>query len=150
MNRYSPHVFLFVVVAVASCGGSGSPGDQSLTGGSLTGAGVLVTTDQGSYQAGRAVRITIHNQESEWVTYNACTRELEVRVGANWVPGPASLRLCTREVTQVDAGAIREDVTDLDLGLVPGDYRLVISFGRGYAPEGEVIRAVSNAFTIIP
>jgi hypothetical protein len=150
MNRSQSHVFMFVVIAVASCGGSESPGDQSLTGGNLTGTGVQVTTDQSSYQAGAAVGITIHNQESEWVTYNACTRELELRDGTNWVAGPASLRLCTREVTQVDAGATGQDVTDLDRGLVPGDYRLVISFGRGYAPEGEVIRAVSNAFTITP
>ena len=152
MKRFRPHstIPLLALAAVAACGGDGSRPSQPLVSGSLNGAGVSITTDRISYQGGEAVGITIQNQEPEWVTYNACTRELEVKEGANWVPGPSSLRLCSREVTQVDSGATGQDSTGLDLGLVPGDYRLVISFGRGYAPEGDVIRAVSNAFTIAP
>ena len=149
MNRYSSHVFAFVVITVASCGGE-SRDQQSLTGGNLTASGVLLTTDQSSYPQAAVIQLAIQNGESERLAYNTCIRELEVRDGANWVPGPASLRLCTRDVRYVDARTTRPDSTDLDLGLAPGEYRIVLGFSRYYAPEGEVIRAVSNAFTITP
>ena len=150
MNRHSSHVFSFIVVAVASCGGGGSPQDQSLTGGSLSGAGVLLITEKSSYRGGDPVELTIRNQEAVPLAYNACTRELEVREGAFWVPGPASLRLCTKEVWYAAPGATRRDTADLDIGLDPGEYRIVLSFTGDYAPEGAQIRAVTNAFTIIP
>jgi hypothetical protein len=38
----------------------------------------------------------------------------------------------------------------LDIGLTPGEYRLVLGFTSDFAPEGQEIRAVSNAFTIVP
>ena len=149
MKRVGTHAtFAMLAAGVMACGGA-SPADQSLAGGDLTGT-VLITTDKGSYQNGALVELTIHNDESERVSYNACTRDLEFNENGTWVPGPESLRLCTREVWYVEANATRLDSTDLDLGLTPGDYRLVLSFGRGYAPEGEVIRAVSNSFTITP
>lgn len=150
MKRDIAHVFAFVVVAVASCGGNDSTENKSLTGGNLSGAGVLLTTGKSSYPGGAPVELTIQNQEPERLAYNTCTRELEVKEGATWVPGPASLRLCTRRVWYVEAGATLPDSTDLDLGLTPGEYRIVISFARDFAPEGEVIRAVSNPFTITP
>ena len=150
MNRHSSHVFTFIVVAVASSGGGGSPQDQTLTGGSLGGAGVLLTTEKSSYRGGDPVELTIQNREAVPLAYNACTRELEVREGASWVPGPASLRLCTREVWYAAPGVTRRDTADLDIGLSPGEYRIVLSFSSDYAPEGEQIRAVTNAFTITP
>jgi hypothetical protein len=149
MKRAGLHAtFAVLAVGMAACG-HGSPADQSLAGGDLAGT-VLITTDKSSYQNGALVELTIHNGETERVSYNACTRGLEVNENGTWVPGPESLRLCTREVWYVEANATRLDSTDLDLGLTPGDYRMVISFGRGYAPDGEVIRAVSNSFTITP
>jgi hypothetical protein len=150
MNRDISHVFAFVVVAVASCGGGGTSHDQSLTGGSLSGTEILLSTEKSSYQGGDPVELTIQNQEPEPLGYNACTRELEVREGATWVPGPASLRLCSREVWYVDAGATRRDTADLDIGLTPGEYRIVLSFTRDSAPAGQQVRAVTNAFTIVP
>ena len=145
------HVLGVVVAALgtAACGGGGSPADQSL-GGSLTGGGVLLTTDKSSYTEASVVQLAIQNQESERLAYNACIRELEVRDGVNWVPGPVSLRLCTKDVRYVDARTTRPDSTDLDLGLTPGEYRIVLGFTRDNAPEGEVIRGISNAFTITP
>jgi hypothetical protein len=150
MKHHSSHVFLFVVVAVASCGGGASPVDQSLTGGSLTGAGVRLTTGESSYQAGASVNLAVENLESERLAYNACTRTLEVLEGTAWKAGPASLRLCSKEVWYIEAGESRLAITDLDLGLVPGVYRIVLTFARDYAPDGVVINAVSNPFTITP
>jgi hypothetical protein len=150
MKRDISHVFAFIVIAVASCGGNDPAEDQSLTGGNLSGAGVLLTTEKSSYPGGAPVKLTIQNQESERLGYNACTRELEVREGAHWVAGPASLRLCNRRVYYVDASATLADSTDLDLGLVPGEYRIIISFAPDFAPEGQQIRAASNSFTITP
>jgi hypothetical protein len=77
-------------------------------------------------------------------------RELEVREGVTWVAGPASLRLCNKQAYSVEAGATRADSTDVDVGLLPGEYRIVISFAADFAPEGEQVRAVSNSFTISP
>ena len=150
MRQQIAHVFAFVVIAVVSCGGNDSPEDHSLTGGNLDGGGVLLVTGESNYQGGSPVEFTIQNKESERLAYNPCTRELEVRQGVEWVPGPASLRLCTKQVWYVEAGASQADSTDLDLGLAPGEYRLVITFAADFAPEGEVIRAVSNSFTITP
>ena len=149
MNRNIPHVFMFIVVAVASCGGE-SQERQFLTGDNLSGSGVLLTTDQSSYSQAAVVQLAIQNEESERLAYNTCIRELEVRDGANWVPGPASLRLCTRDVRYVEARTTRPDSTDLDLGLTPGEYRIVLGFTRDFAPNGQAIRAISNPFTITP
>jgi hypothetical protein len=151
MKLTGTHVLAVLVagLTVAACGGNGSPADQSPSG-NLNGAGVLLTTDQSSYSQGSVVRLTIQNEESVRLAYNACIRELEVRDGPNWIPGPASLRLCTRDVRYVEARTTRPDSTDLDLGLTPGEYRIVLGFSRDYAPEGDVTRAVSNPFTITP
>jgi len=148
MNRNIPHVFMFIVVAVASCGEWQD--QQSLTGGSLTGSEVLLTTEKSSYPQAAVVQLAIQNQESERLAYNACTRELEVWDGITWVPGPVSLRLCTRDVRYVTARTTRRDSTDLDLGLTPGEYRIVLGFARDFAPDGEAIRAISNPFTVTP
>lgn len=150
MKRNSSHVFSFIVIAVASCGGGNSPPDQALTGGNLSGAGVLLTTDKSTYRGGDLVGLTIQNQETVALAYNACTRGLEIKEGANWVPGPESLRLCTRNVWYVAGSATRQDSTDLDIGLTPGEYRLVVGFAEDFAPEGQQIRSVSNPFTIVP
>ena len=150
MKRNISHVFAFVVLAMVSCGGNDPAGDQALTGGNLNGAGVVLTTEKSSYPGGAPVVLTIQNQESERLAYNACTRELEVREEGTWVAGPASLRYCTKRVWYVEAGATLADSTDLDLGLVPGEYRIIISFTADFAPEGEQIRAASNPFTITP
>ena len=140
---------LVVTLGVAGCGGSGSPADQSLSG-NLNGAGVLLTTGKSSYAQATVVQLAIQNEEPERLAYNACTRELEVWDGMAWVPGPASLRLCSRDVRDVEARTTRPDSTDLDLGLAPGEYRMVLGFTRDIAPDGEAIRAISNAFTITP
>lgn len=149
-KRDISHVFAFIVIAVASCGGNEPTEDRSLTGSNLSGAGVLLTTERSSYPDGASVKVTIQNQEPERLGYNACTRELEVWEGTRWVAGPASLRLCNRRVYYVDAGATLADSTDIDLGLVPGEYRMVFSFAPDFAPEGQRIRAASNSFTITP
>jgi len=149
MKRDISHVFAFVVVAVASCGGNGSPDEQALTGGNLSGAGVLLTTEKSSYRGGEPVELSIQNQESVRLAYNACTRELEVREGGVWVPGPVSLRLCARRVWYVAAQATRQDSTDLDIGLIPGEYRIVIGFTEDLTPVGQHIRAVTNSFNIV-
>lgn len=143
------HALFALVAALAACGGSGSSADQSLAG-TLNGAGILLTTDRSSYQQGSLVELTIQNQESARLGYNACTRELEVREGANWLPGPVSLRLCTKDLRYAEAGESRTDSTDLDLGLTPGEYRIVLTLARDYAPVGEVVTATSNSFTITP
>jgi hypothetical protein len=150
MKRDISHVFAFIVVAVASCGGNGSPDEQSLTGGSLTGAGVLLATEKSSYHEGDLIELTIHNQEPVRLAYNACTRTLEVKEGGVWVAGPESLRLCTKDVSFLAAGAIQQDSADLDIGLRPGEYRMVLSFAEDFDPVGQVIHAASNAFTIVP
>ena len=149
MKPIRKHAAIVVLVLLAACGG-GSPADQSHAEGNLSGAGVLLTTEKGSYQEGDAVELTIQNQESDRLAYNACTRQLEINQGGTWVPGLESLRLCAKNVSYAEAGSSRQDSTDLDLGLAPGDYRLVISFARDFAPDGDVIRAHSNAFTITP
>lgn len=152
MRRFQSHALIAMLAAfAAACGNGDSPPNQpNPAGGNLNGAGVHMTTDRASYPSGAPVELTIFNQEADDLAYNACTRELEVREGASWVPGPVSLRLCTREVWYVNAGASRIDTTDLDLGLVPGEYRIVLSFIRDDAREGEQIRAVTNAFLIEP
>jgi hypothetical protein len=151
MRRTRQHVVIpLLVAAMASCGGDEGPSNSPLSGGNLNGAGVQVTTGEASYAAGSPVGLTIHNQESDPLAYNACTRELEFWDGNNWVPGPASLRLCTKRVWYVQPGEASQDTTDLDLGLVPGDYRIVISFTRDQGVEAEAIRAVTNAFTLNP
>jgi len=149
MRLHRSHVLFALTAALSACGG-GSAADQSLAGGNLNGSGVLLSTDKSSYAEGALVELSIQNQESERLAYNACASALEVREGATWVPGPVSLRLCTKEVSYVEAGQHRVDSTGLDLGLVPGEYRIVLTLARDYAPEGEVIRAVSNPFTLTP
>ena len=149
MRPNRAHALFALVALLAACGGSGSSTDHSLAG-NLNGAGVLLATERSSYQQGTTVELTIQNQESARLGYNACTRGLEVREGATWLPGPASLRLCSKEVSYVEAGAIRTDSTGLDLGLTPGEYRIVLTLARDYAPDGDAISAVSNTFTITP
>jgi hypothetical protein len=94
--------------------------------------------------------LTIENQGNEPLAYNACTRELEIREGSAWVAGPVSLRLCSREVWYAAPGQSRKDSTDLDLGLAPGEYRLIIGFTGDAGVEGSSIRAASNPFRIEP
>ena len=110
----------------------------------------MVTTDQASYQEGAAVVLTIQNQEAGPVAYNACTRDLEVGLGSEWTAGPASLRLCTREVSYVAAGTTRVDSTSLDLGLPAGKYRIVVGFTRDEPTDETPIRAATNSFMIVP
>ena len=150
MKRDISHVFAFIVIAVASCGGNDSSDEQSLTGGSLTGAGILLTTEKSSYRGGDLIELTIHNQEPVRLSYNACTRQLEVKEGGTWVPGPESLRLCTKDVSYVAAGTIQQDRADLDIGLPAGEDRIVLSFAEDFDPVGQVIRAARNTFTIVP
>ena len=149
MNSNRQHVLVAVLV-LAACGGNGGPPDHDLSGESLNGNGVVLTTEHSSYGQGVAVELTIQNQESQALAYNPCTRRLEILEKGTWVPGPERLRLCTKDVNYVQAGATRRDSTDLDIGLTPGEYRFVITFARDYAPDDEVIRGVSNSFTITP
>jgi hypothetical protein len=112
------------------------------------GASVVLTTGATSYHAGDRVGLIIESRDSEPLYYNACTRSLELKLGSLWIPGPESLRLCSRELFEVQPGATRRDTTDLDLGLEPAEYRIVLGFGR--VGEGQASRIASNAFTIEP
>ena len=143
------HALAVLVATLAVACGAGSTADQPLSG-HLNGTGAQLTTDKSSYAPAEMVRLTIQNGESARLAYNACTRELELRQGDDWVPGPASLRLCSREVWYVEAGETRTATTDLDLGLSAGEYRMVLTLARDDAAEGDIIRAVSNTFTITP
>jgi hypothetical protein len=150
MTRARQHGAAAGLALLLACGGGSSRPDNPLSGGSLNGNGVVLTTEHTSYGQGDPVQVTIQSLEGAALAYNACTRQLQVLRAGAWVPGPESLRLCSREVSYVPAGATIRDTAGLDIGLSPGEYRLVITFAADGAPEGEVIPGVTNSFTITP
>jgi hypothetical protein len=113
-----------------------------------SGGGIVVTTDRTSYDQGDPVALTIVNQEDRQFGYNPCTRTLQVREGAAWVEGPESFRMCSREISYLGTGATVLDTADLDLGLLPGEYRLVVVFAPGGDPTEEAVPGVTNSFEV--
>ena len=150
MNQRLPHaVGLLALLLLAGC--SSGQGNGNSTGPSRQSVSlVTVTTDETTYHPGDQVGMTISNQHIETLYYNACIGSLEILDGSAWIPGPESLRLCSREAFSVEPGGTRQDTTDLDLGLPEGVYRLVLGFSAVGASDDQVRHIVSNPFTIRP
>ena len=148
MTTPGKHAVVFIAgLVLAGCDRAGSlPSHLSGLNGSVA---IEMGTDQTSYGQGALVRLTIVNPESVVFWYNACSRHIEKKEGAEWIPGPESLRVCTAHVDRLEAGATLADSTDLDIGLVPGEYRLAIDFMADTQAE-ESIRVLSNPLLVQP
>jgi hypothetical protein len=150
MRKAIRHMAILLVAALGACEKSGSALQELTPSEGNQGAGVQVSTDRAAYAQGALVGLTIVNAEPDRLYYHPCMRKLEVREGPSWVAGPESLRLCDKRAYSVAAGTRLRDSTDLDIGLVPGEYRIVLDFVREAGSEGESIRGVTNSFVVEP
>jgi hypothetical protein len=117
--------------------------------------GVTIELDRASYEAGATVSLRITNGSGASLGYNACTREVERRDGAQWAVVPEPERVCTRELRLLGAGETVTERTDLPRPLPAGEYRLAIAFSREEQPAPRPdtsadgpIRATSTPFTV--
>lgn len=117
--------------------------------------GVTIELDRASYEAGATVTLRLTNRSGASLGYNACTRTVERRDGAQWVAVPEPERICTRELRLLGAGETATEQTDLPRPLPAGEYRLVVSLSREEQPAPRPdtsadgpIRATSTPFTV--
>ena len=112
----------------------------------MTSTGVRVVLDQDTYRSRGDVQLTLINETSRELGYNACTRVVERESAGTWTAVPEPDRVCTMEIRSLAANARVTEPTDLP-ALAPGRYRIALRFfdeGGGGGP----LRGVSTPFTV--
>lgn len=94
---------------------------------------------------GSAVNLQLTNASATTWGFNDCSSpRLQIRQGNEWVDGPESLALCTRELDTILGGRTATVVYNVPIGLADGTYRLRFRFSR----DGVEAFAESNAFAV--
>lgn len=106
---------------------------------------VDVTVSPEERRGGQPLTVTLVNHEAIGFGYNLCSSALWVLNGSQWEPAPPSLRMCTQELRTLAAGATVTGTYDVDIGLRPGSYKLVIRLHLGGREPAD---AASNSFRI--
>ena len=114
--------------------------DLELAHGLTGGAKIEIELDSPRHLAGDTVQMRIINHEDAAFGFNACTRTIEWRKTGEWFAVPDTARVCTMNLQTLRARDSVNVTTTLPGILLPGDYRIVISFSReeGPAPAGRV------------
>ena len=135
-------LFLGLVATTATaCGGSPAP--------QAARNGLEITADRARYRAGQPLTLSIRNARTDTVSFNPCTRTLEVQRDKKWIAVPEPARICTMEAWMLSPGSTRAGPTELPADLRAGRYRVVLGFGAESAePPAERLEARTPPFLV--
>ena len=135
---------LFVTLAATGCSSPVDPhGRASPYRGEVI-DGVSLSIGDTIYRSPESASVTLSNESSSAVEYNACTAVRDRRVGSSWeriVP----FRLCNLEGYTVGAGrraTFEESISD---EWEPGEYRIVLTV---VSASGEAITVSTHSFRV--
>ena len=111
--------------------------------------GIEITADRVRYRAGQPLTLTVRNHRADTISFNPCTRALEIQRDGKWIALPEPERICTREAWMLSPDGTRVGPTELPARLAAGRYRIVLGFTTesGENPDG-MLEARTPPFTV--
>jgi hypothetical protein len=120
-------------------------------------ARIALEVDGTSLAAGATVHVRIVNRSDAGYGFSACQRSIEWRRSGEWFSVPEEGRMCTMILQLLGPRQTTTVETQLPETMVPGEYRIVMTFSREEgpapgretpAPAAQPLRVASDPFRV--